>query len=158
MNLIESLRIKDNILFSLRINNIDPKIQQERLNQLTKQLNIEEIPDKYPLQCSGGQQQRAAIARALIMKPKIIFADEPTGNLDCENAKELMELFKKINKENHTTIVMVTHDSLVASYSNRLLYLEDGKISKCLEKNNKTQEEYYRDIIAITTKMDLAHV
>ena len=98
-NLIESLRIKDNILFSLRINNIDPKIQQERLNQLTKQLNIEEIPDKYPLQCSGGQQQRAAIARALIMKPKIIFADEPTGNLDCENAKELMELFKKINKE-----------------------------------------------------------
>lgn len=157
-NLIESLRIKDNILFSLRINNIDPKIQQERLNQLTKQLNIEEILDKYPLQCSGGQQQRAAIARALIMQPQIIFADEPTGNLDCENAKELMELFKKINKENHTTIVMVTHDSLVASYSNRLLYLEDGKISKCLERKNKTQEEYYRDIIAITTKMDLAHV
>ena len=157
-NLIESLRIKDNILFSLRINNIDPKIQQERLNQLTKQLNIEEILDKYPLQCSGGQQQRAAIARALIMQPQIIFADEPTGNLDCENAKELMELFKKINRENHTTIVMVTHDSLVASYSNRLLYLEDGKISKCLERNNKTQEEYYRDIIAITTKMDLAHV
>ena len=93
-NLIESLRIKDNILFSLRINNIDPKIQQERLNQLTKQLNIEEILDKYPLQCSGGQQQRAAIARALIMQPQIIFADEPTGNLDCENAKELMELFK----------------------------------------------------------------
>ena len=150
-NLIESLRIKDNILFSLRINNIDPKIQQERLNQLTKL-------DKYPLQCSGGQQQRAAIARALIMQPQIIFADEPTGNLDCENAKELMELFKKINKENHTTIVMVTHDSLVASYSNRLLYLEDGKISKCLERKNKTQEEYYRDIIAITTKMDLAHV
>lgn len=98
-NLIESLRIKDNILFSLRINNIDPKIQQERLNQLTKQLNIEEILDKYPLQCSGGQQQRAAIARALIMQPQIIFADEPTGNLDCENAKELMELFKKINRE-----------------------------------------------------------
>lgn len=97
-------------------------------------------------------------ARALIMQPQIIFADEPTGNLDCENAKELMELFKKINKENHTTIVMVTHDSLVASYSNRLLYLEDGKISKCLERKNKTQEEYYRDIIAITTKMDLAHV
>lgn len=157
-NLIESLRIKDNILFSLRINHIDQKIQQERFNQLVKQLNIEEILDKFPLQCSGGQQQRAAIARALIMQPQILFADEPTGNLDCENAKELMELFKKINKENHTTIVMVTHDSLVASYSNRLLYLEDGKISKCSERKNKTQEEYYRDIIEITTKMDLAHV
>ena len=92
------------------------------------------------------------------MEPKIIFADEPTGSLDSINAKELMVLFRKINKMNNTTIVMVTHDSLVASYSSKLYYLEDGKISKCIEKENKKQEEYYKEIINITTKMDLSHV
>lgn len=157
-NLIESLRIKDNILFSLRINKVSKEIQIERLTKLVKQLDIEEILEKYPSQCSGGQQQRAAIARALIMEPKIIFADEPTGSLDSINAKELMVLFRDINKVNNTTIVMVTHDSLVASYSSKLYYLEDGKISKCIERVNKTQEEYYKEIINITTKMDLSHV
>ena len=138
-NLIDSLRIKDNILFSLRLNKINKEEQIEKLNKLSKQLGIEEILDKYPSQCSGGQQQRAAIARALIMEPKIIFADEPTGSLDSINAKELMVLFREINKMNNTTIVMVTHDSLVASYSSKLYYLEDGKISKCIEKENKKQ-------------------
>ena len=157
-NLIDSLRIKDNILFSLRLNKVNKEEQIEKLNKLSKQLGIEEILDKYPSQCSGGQQQRAAIARALIMEPKIIFADEPTGSLDSINAKELMVLFREINKMNNTTIVMVTHDSLVASYSSKLYYLEDGKISKCIEKENKKQEEYYKEIINITTKMDLSHV
>ena len=162
-NLIDSLRIKDNILFSLRLNKINKEEQIEKLNKLSKQLGIEEILDKYPSQCSGGQQQRVAIARALvarplIMEPKIIFADEPTGSLDSINAKELMVLFREINKMNNTTIVMVTHDSLVASYSSKLYYLEDGKISKCIEKENKKQEEYYKEIINITTKMDLSHV
>ena len=104
-NLIDSLRIKDNILFSLRLNKINKEEQIEKLNKLSKQLGIEEILDKYPSQCSGGQQQRAAIARALIMEPKIIFADEPTGSLDSINAKELMVLFRKINKMNNTTVV-----------------------------------------------------
>ena len=129
-NLIESLRIKDNILFSLRINNIDPKIQQERLNQLTKQLNIEEIPDKYPLQCSGGQQQRAAIARALIMKPKIIFADEPTGNLDTQTSHDVMGLLKTVARKYQQTTILITHDMDVAQLSDRIVYMEDGKIRK----------------------------
>ena len=93
-NLIESLTIKNNILFSLRLNKVDQQTQLEKLNELTKMLNIEEIIDKYPSQCSGGQQQRAAIARALINEPKIIFADEPTGNLDSLNARELMEYLR----------------------------------------------------------------
>ena len=129
-NLIESLRIKDNILFSLRINNIDPKIQQERLNQLTKQLNIEEILDKYPLQCSGGQQQRAAIARALIMKPKIIFADEPTGNLDTQTSHDVMGLLKTVARKYQQTTILITHDMDVAQLSDRIVYMEDGKIRK----------------------------
>ena len=85
--------------------------------------------------CSGGQQQRAAIARVLVMSPQIIFADEPTGNLDSLNAQELMKLFMKINKENNITIIMVTHDSLVASYSTKMYYMKDGKFDTCFSLN-----------------------
>lgn len=118
-------------------------------------LNIEEIIDKYPSQCSGGQQQRAAIARALINEPKIIFADEPTGNLDSLNARELMEYLVKINKEKHTTIIMVTHDSFVASYSKKVYYMKDGHLDLSIDCLNKTQDDYYKDIVKVTTQMHL---
>lgn len=155
-NLIESLTIKDNILFSLRLNHISQDIQNERLNQIIKQLDIEEIIHKYPSQCSGGQQQRVAIARAIIMQPKIIFADEPTGNLDSYNAKELMTLFVKMNQK--TTIIMVTHDSLVASYSSKMYYMKDGKLDTCIQRDNKSQEQFYREIVEITSQMNLQSV
>ena len=154
-NLIESLTIKNNILFSLRLNKVDQRTQLEKLNELTKMLNIEEIIDKYPSQCSGGQQQRAAIARALINEPKIIFADEPTGNLDSLNARELMEYFVKINEEKHTTIIMVTHDSFVASYSKKVYYMKDGQLDLSIDRLNKTQDDYYKDIVKVTTQMHL---
>lgn len=154
-NLIDSLRIKDNILFSLRLNKVDQQTQLEKLNELTKMLNIEEIIDKYPSQCSGGQQQRAAIARALINEPKIIFADEPTGNLDSLNARELMEYFVKINEEKHTTIIMVTHDSFVASYSKKVYYMKDGHLDLSIDRNTKSQDDYYKEIVKVTTQMHL---
>ena len=154
-NLIESLTIKNNILFSLRLNKVDQKIQLEKLNELTKMLNIEEIIDKYPSQCSGGQQQRAAIARALINDPKIIFADEPTGNLDSLNARELMEYLVKINEEKHTTIIMVTHDSFVASYSKKVYYMKDGHLDLSIDRHTKSQDDYYKEIVKVTTQMHL---
>lgn len=154
-NLIESLTIKNNILFSLRLNKVDQKIQLEKLNELTKMLNIEEIIDKYPSQCSGGQQQRAAIARALINEPKIIFADEPTGNLDSLNARELMEYLVKINEEKHTTIIMVTHDSFVASYSKKVYYMKDGHLDLSIDRLTKSQDDYYKEIVKVTTQMHL---
>ena len=154
-NLIESLTIKNNILFSPRLNKVNQQTQLERLHELTKMLNIEEIIDKYPSQCSGGQQQRAAIARALINEPKIIFADEPTGNLDSLNARELMEYLVKINKEKHTTIIMVTHDSFVASYSKKVYYMKDGQLDLSIDRLNKTQDDYYKDIVKVTTQMHL---
>ena len=154
-NLIESLTIKNNILFSLRLNKVDQKRQLEKLNELTKMLNIEEIIDKYPSQCSGGQQQRAAIARALINEPKIIFADEPTGNLDSLNARELMEYFVKINEEKHTTIIMVTHDSFVASYSKKVYYMKDGHLDLSIDRHTKSQDDYYKEIVKVTTQMHL---
>ena len=115
---------------------------------------IEDIIDKFPFECSGGQQQRVAIARALITNPKILFADEPTGNIDSLSARELMELFVKINQENNTTIIMVSHDSFVASYSNKLYYIVDGKIKNLLNKNNLSQFDYYSEIVKITTQID----
>ena len=154
-NLIESLTVKNNILFSLRLNKVDQKIQLEKLNELTKMLNIEEIIDKYPSQCSGGQQQRAAIARALINDPKIIFADEPTGNLDSLNARELMEYLGKINEEKHTTIIMVTHDSFVASYSKKVYYMKDGHLDLSIDRHTKSQDDYYKEIVKVTTQMHL---
>ena len=114
----------------------------EKLKEVINQLDIGDIIHKYPSECSGGQQQRAAIARVLVMSPQIIFADEPTGNLDSLNAQELMKLFMKINKENNITIIMVTHDSLVASYSTKMYYMKDGKFDTCLDKLNKSHENY----------------
>lgn len=153
-NLIETLKNIDNILFSLRLNNAPLDKQQEALTKISKKLGIVDIIDKYPFECSGGQQQRVAIARALITNPKILFADEPTGNIDSLSARELMELFVQINQENNTTIVMVSHDSFVASYSNKLYYIVDGKIKNLLNKNKLSQFDYYSEIIKITTQID----
>ena len=153
-NLIETLKNKDNILFSLRLNNVSLDKQQQALTKISKKLGIEDIIDKFPFECSGGQQQRVAIARALITNPKILFADEPTGNIDSLSARELMELFVKINQENNTTIIMVSHDSFVASYTNKLYYIVDGKIKNLLNKDNLSQFDYYSEIVKITTQID----
>ena len=136
------------------MNNVSLDKQQQALIKISKKLGIEDIIDKFPFECSGGQQQRVAIARALITNPKILFADEPTGNIDSLSARELMELFVKINQENNTTIVMVSHDSFVASYSNKLYYIVDGKIKNLLNKNNLSQFDYYSEIVKITTQID----
>ena len=152
-NLIESLTIKNNILFSLRLNKVDQKTQLEKLNELTKMLNIEEIIDKYPSQCSGGQQQRAAIARALINEPKIIFADEPTGNLDGVRSKQLMQYLEKVNREKNITVIMVTHDPLDAAYSSQMYYIEDGKIKDHLLKKDDSFDTYFNKIVKISMEL-----
>ena len=145
-NLIESLTIKNNILFSPRLNKVNQQTQLERLHELTKMLNIEEIIDKYPSQCSGGQQQRAAIARALINEPKIIFADEPTGALNKQNSIEVMEELNRINLDG-TSILLVTHDMKVAARCERVLYIEDGDIREdiTLGKWQKDQDMRARE-------------
>ena len=124
-NLLNSLTVYENIMIPLKLIGEDKKVIDEKVHQITKELDIESLLNKYPHECSGGQQQRVAIARALIGNPKIIIADEPTGNLDSQNSHEILSIFKKMN-ENHITIVMVSHDPLIASYSSRLLYLKDG--------------------------------
>ena len=144
-NLLNSLTIYENIMIPLKLIGEDKKVIDEKVHQITKELDIESLLNKYPHECSGGQQQRVAIARALIGNPKIIIADEPTGNLDSQNSHEILSIFKKMN-ENHITIIMVSHDPLIASYSSRLLYLKDGKIEKELFKGDKTQQEYFKEM------------
>ena len=150
-NLLNSLTVYENIMIPLKLIGENKKVIDEKVHQITKELDIESLLNKYPHECSGGQQQRVAIARALIGNPKIIIADEPTGNLDSQNSHEILSIFKKMN-ENHITIIMVSHDPLIASYSSRLLYLKDGKIEKELFKGDKTQQEYFKEIVSINSK------
>lgn len=148
-NLLYSLTIRENILFPLIINGVNKDKHQELFDEIVKELDIESILDKYVYECSGGQQQRVAIARALITKPEIIIADEPTGNLDSHNSRELMELFSKINQTTKTTIIMVSHDAFVASYSTKMLYMKDGKIDQIIERGNMKRDDYFNEIVKI---------
>ena len=154
-NLLNTLTIKDNILFTLKISKPDQKNFQNEFNQLVKSLEIEDILEKYPYECSGGQCQRTAIARALITKPDILFADEPTGNLDSIRARQLMNYLVNINVQYGITIVMVTHDCLVASYADQMYYVEDGKITNHILKNDDSFEKFYNHIAKIAMQLDL---
>ena len=115
---------------------------------LAKELDITKILNKYPYQLSGGQKQRVASSRAIITNPKLVLADEPTGALDSKSAKMLLEQFANLNKDNETTILMVTHDAFSASYASRVIFIKDGKIGKEIKKDSKSREEFYQEIIA----------
>lgn len=150
-SLLQALTIYENIVAPLSLQKVKAPNMKEKANDMARLLNISRLLDKYPSECSGGEKQRAAICRALITNPKLIVADEPTGNLDSKNSHELLQLLKKLNAEQLKTIVMVTHDPLVASYSSKLIYISDGKIVKELDKNNLNQKEYFNEIIKITS-------
>ena len=135
-NLIDELNVYENIELPLVYNNIGKKERKERVIAVMERLNIAHRNKHYPQQLSGGQQQRVAVARALVTAPKIILADEPTGNLDSTNGNEVMELLSELNHQG-STILMVTHSSYDASFSNRIVTLKDGNI--LMEKENQRQ-------------------
>ncbi len=126
-NLIDELNIEENVELPLQYLGIKSSERKERVAKTLKRMGIDHRAKHFPHQLSGGQQQRAAIARAVILNPKLILADEPTGNLDSKNGKEVMNLLTELNSEG-TTIVMVTHSQHDASYSHRIINLFDGKI------------------------------
>ena len=127
-NLVPNLTVEENIILPAVMAKKDRKEYEENLNYLLKTVGLVDKRNSLPKQLSGGQQQRLAIARALIMNPKLILADEPTGNLDSKSTQEIMELFQKINKEKNVTIIQVTHSEITAKYSSRIIYLKDGQI------------------------------
>lgn len=150
-NLLDTHTIFENIALPLTLAKADPKQIEEKVTDIAGKLNIDMLLNKVPLECSGGQRQRTAIARALINDPGIIVADEPTGNLDSENSEELMELFEKMNRESGATIVMVTHDSYVASFTSRLIFIRDGAISTEISREGMDQDEYFQKIVSISS-------
>ncbi|MBQ4851225.1 ABC transporter ATP-binding protein [Pseudoalteromonas sp. MMG012] len=132
-NLINSLSVKDNIALPLKYIGINRKARDAKALEIMEKLDIASRSNHKPIQLSGGQQQRVAIARALVTNPDIIFADEPTGNLDSTNTEQTLELLKKINDDG-TTIVMVTHDKSQVRYLSRIIQMKDGSFSKELEE------------------------
>lgn len=115
---------------------------EERTNDIMDNFDILKIKDKYPYLVSGGQQQRTAIGRAIINNPDIIFADEPTGNLDSKASNTIMKYFERLNTLNKNTIIVVTHDPFTASYCNRIVFIEDGIISSEITKKTKVKNPF----------------
>ncbi|MGL5614932.1 MAG: ABC transporter ATP-binding protein [Sarcina sp.] len=151
-NLLELLKNKENIAVPLTLMNVDNSTIDKKTNEIAKRLNIEKLLEKKPNECSGGEKQRVAIARALITNPKVIIADEPTGNLDSKNSKAVMSLFKELNKEEKITILIVTHDPIVASNANKVLYIKDGKINNIIEKGEKNNREFFEDVLNLVSE------
>lgn len=150
-NLLDTLTAYENIALSLTIQRENAKKIKERVQQVAKKLEIEEVLKKYPYQISGGQKQKVAAARAIITNPKLILADEPTGALDSKAARMLLESMDKLNKENKATILMVTHDAFTASYCQRILFIKDGKIFNEIRKGQKPRKEFFDEIINVVT-------
>ena len=144
-NLLDTLTAYENIALALTIMKVNHKEIDKRVKDVAKKLNIEDVLNKYPYEMSGGQKQRVACARAIITKPSLILADEPTGALDSKSAKMLLESMEDLNESLNATIMMVTHDAFSASYARRILFIKDGKIF------NELRKEFFDKIIEVIT-------
>lgn len=142
-NLLDTFSLEDNIYLPLVLAGKSHKEMQERLKPIAAKLGITELLKKYPYEVSGGQKQRAAVARALITNPKLILADEPTGALDSKATDELLRLFAQINQSGQT-ILMVTHSVKAASHASRVLFIKDGEVFHQIYRGNHTNEQLYQ--------------
>ncbi len=144
-NLLDTFTLQDNIFLPLVLGKKEFAEMDARLRPLAKKLGISEILGKYPYEVSGGQKQRAAVARALITNPKLLLADEPTGALDSRATDSLLRIFEKVNQEGQT-ILMVTHSVKAASHAGRVLFIRDGEVFHQIYKGYQTDEEMYQKI------------
>ena len=142
-NLLDTFSLEDNIYLPMVLAGKSHKEMQERLKPIADQLGISQLLKKYPYEVSGGQKQRAAVARALLINPKLILADEPTGALDSKATDELLRLFAQINKTGQT-ILMVTHSVKAASHASRVLFIKDGEVFHQIYRGNNTNEQLYQ--------------
>ncbi|WP_339196026.1 ABC transporter ATP-binding protein [Solibacillus sp. FSL R5-0449] len=143
-NLLPTLTVEENIILPLTIDEQPIAVMEERLKYLSELLDLTPILMKRPNEISGGQAQRTAIARALIHQPMLVLADEPTGNLDSNASREVLELLARMNKENDTTILMVTHDPIAASYCDRVIFIKDGEFFNEIYTDDRRQTFFQR--------------
>ncbi len=151
-NLLETMTLKENIILPLALAGRDVKTIEKKLSELASSMGITHVVDKYPYEVSGGEQQRAAACRALINQPKMILADEPTGNLDSKSGKDLLNLLSFINSEYKATILMVTHDVFAASYCQKILFIRDGEIYNELYAGND-KKQFFDSIIDVMSML-----
>lgn len=144
-NLLDTFTLEDNIYLPLVLAGKPYKEMKTRLQPIAAQLGISELLKKYPYEVSGGQKQRAAVARAIITNPKLVLADEPTGALDSKATDELLRLFSGIHKEGRT-ILMVTHSVKAASHASRVLFIKDGEVFHQIYRGDNTSEQLYQKI------------
>ena len=150
-NLLDTLTAFENIALALTIGGTPAGDVEPRVHQVAKQLMIEDILEKYPYQLSGGQKQRVASARAIVTKPALVLADEPTGALDSKSARMLLESLETLNRELQATILMVTHDAFTASYCSRILFIKDGRIFNEIDRGESTRKELFTKIIDVVS-------
>lgn len=145
-NLLHTLTVEENIVLPLTLDGKKVKEMKERANVIAEKLGISSIMKKRTYEISGGQAQRVAVARAMIHVPKMLLADEPTGNLDSKSSKDVMEMLESINKNERTTMMLVTHDPQAASYCNRVIFIRDGKFYSEIHRGDNRQT-FFQKII-----------
>ena len=145
-NLLDTFSIKDNILLPLVLSQRPVKEMEQRIVPVAEMLGITSLLEKYPYEVSGGEKQRAAVARAVITEPKLILADEPTGALDSKASSNLLSIFTELNKQGRT-LLMVTHSTMAASYASRVLFIKDGEIFSQLYRGEDSRRAFFERII-----------
>ncbi|WP_430541080.1 ABC transporter ATP-binding protein [Sporosarcina thermotolerans] len=148
-NLLDTLTVKENILLPVSLGKMKKRVAEDQFKSIADILGIKELADKYPHEISGGQKQRTSAARALINKPSMVFADEPTGALDSKSASSLLGTLEDVNKERGVTIMMVTHDPVASSYCSRVVFLKDGNIYSELYRGEKTRQAFFQEILKV---------
>lgn len=149
-NLLDTFSIKDNILLPLVLANTPLNVMNEKVEKISEMLGIKELLNKFPYEVSGGEKQRAAVARAIITEPKILLADEPTGALDSKASANLLKIFSELNK-NGQTILMVTHNASAASYANRVMFIKDGKLYNQIYRGEMSRSEFLEKVSNVIT-------
>lgn len=154
-NLLENLTMSQNIGLPLSLQGMSSRKIGHKIKKIAEILDITQILSNYPTEVSGGQKQRVAAARALVHQPQLLLGDEPTGALDSKNAKNLLEALRGLNRDYQTTILMVTHDPMSASYCKRILFIQDGLIFKELKREG-SQQDFYQNILANLSHVDFS--